>query len=76
MISPAARARIVADYLEKGQAAGRAYLEHGTVPKPRRSPWSGPLIIRQAEAAWHRGFRKELDAQGAGRDLSQGETEK
>lgn len=63
MISSAARDRIVAKYLEQGRQAGREYIEHGTVPKPRRSPWSGPLMIRQAEAAWHRGFREVVDAQ-------------
>lgn len=67
MISDAARQKLIEQRLEQGRVAGREYLATRKAPAPRKhSPWSGPQIVREAEAAWLRGWRETVGDADAG----------
>lgn len=50
------RAQVLDAARAAGRAAGRAYRDHGTIPKPPGSLTTGGLIVRQYATAWHHGF--------------------
>ena len=64
-----ARAEVLAAARAEGLRAGRAYRADGTAPEPPGDFTDGPLLLRQAASAWHRGFE---DGRGGGVEAARG----